>query len=233
MNKQTRIALVGDHNPAVIAHQGIQRSLEMAGADMPDLAWDWVHTTSIGNNAATRLAEYSGIWVVPASPYTSTDGAFAAIRHARETPVPFLGTCGGFQHAVLEYVHSVLLLPQAEHGESAPGSPFPLISPLTCSLVETKGGVKAVADTRFAGIYGAASRDEGYHCSFGLNPQYENLFGSGPLRIAARDETGEVRAMELEGHPFYIITLFQPERSALRSQVHPLILAFLHASAHP
>ena len=28
------------------------------------------------------------------------DGALLAIRHARENAVPFLGTCGGFQHAL-------------------------------------------------------------------------------------------------------------------------------------
>jgi CTP synthase (UTP-ammonia lyase) len=36
------------------------------------------------------------------------EGALLAIRHARESAIPFLGTCGGFQHAVLEYARNVL-----------------------------------------------------------------------------------------------------------------------------
>ena len=54
---------------------------------------------------------------------------------------------------------------------------------------------------------------------------------TGPLRATAHDETGEVRAIELEGHPFFVATLFQPERAALASQVPPLVKAFLQACA--
>lgn len=230
---EARIALVGDYDPGVVAHQGIQRSLVLATSRMPGLTWEWIHTAAIGADPASRLAGFTGVWVVPASPYANPEGAFAAIRYARERPLPFLGTCGGFQHAVLEYVHNVLHLEQAAHAEMSPASPFALIAPLSCALVEKNGGVKSIPGTRFASVYTAASGVEGYHCSFGLNPQYETLFGAGPLRISARDESGEVRAMELDGHLFYIITLFQPERAGLQDRLHPLIAAFLQAAAKP
>jgi CTP synthase (UTP-ammonia lyase) len=45
----------------------------------------------------------------------------------------------------------------------------------------------------------------------------------------ARDEAGEVRAVELTGHPFFLATLYQPERSALRGEGHPLVSAFVAA----
>jgi CTP synthase (UTP-ammonia lyase) len=51
--------------------------------------------------------------------------------------------------------------------------------------------------------------------------------------MAARDAAGEVRAVELDGHPFFVGTLFQPERSALRGQVHPLLTAFVAATSPP
>jgi len=35
--------------------------------------------------------------------------------------------------------------------------------------------------------------------------------------------------MELADHPFFVGTLFQPERSALRDQPSPLIEAFIRA----
>jgi CTP synthase (UTP-ammonia lyase) len=49
------------------------------------------------------------------------------------------------------------------------------------------------------------------------------------LRETARDATGDLRAVELEGHPFFVATLFQPERAALRGQQAPLVTAFLRA----
>jgi CTP synthase (UTP-ammonia lyase) len=54
---------------------------------------------------------------------------------------------------------------------------------------------------------------------------------SGPLKIAARDDDGSVRAVELDEHPFFIGTLFEPERAALREQIPPLVKAFVAAAS--
>ena len=51
-----------------------------------------VSTTLDGAGAAARLAGYDALWCSPGSPYRSTAGAQAGIRHARERGVPFLGT---------------------------------------------------------------------------------------------------------------------------------------------
>jgi CTP synthase (UTP-ammonia lyase) len=51
------------------------------------------------------------------------------------------------------------------------------------------------------------------------------------LRVSGRDAEGAVRAIELDGHPFFVATLFQPERSALAGRRHPLVKAFVTAAA--
>ena len=43
-----------------------------------------------------------------------------AIQWARINSIPFLGTCGGFQHAVIEYARNVLHWNEADHAESNP-----------------------------------------------------------------------------------------------------------------
>ena len=63
------------------------------------------------------------MWCVPGSPYHSAEGALAAIRFAREKRRVFLGTCGGFQHALIEFARNVLGVSQAEHAETAPTAP--------------------------------------------------------------------------------------------------------------
>ncbi len=224
------IAVVGDYNPAVVAHQGINRTLTLAAKTEPSLSWSWIHTNSLGHHPAERLTGFAGIWVVPASPYTNTDGAIGAVRFARENGVPFLGTCGAFQHAILEYARNVLHTHHAAHAELEPEATQAIIAPLRCSLIEKSGAVYPVADGPFASLFSPGA-DEGYHCSFGLNREHEGLFGAGPLAIAARDEDGEVRAMALDGHPFYLITLFQPERAGLTGRVHPVVDAFLQAAS--
>jgi CTP synthase (UTP-ammonia lyase) len=236
------VALVGDYDERVVAHQAIPMALEQArrsplqranGDDLAkqlpaiDISWEWIPTASIENRES--IAAYDGIWCVPGSPYRSMAGALTAIRYAREQSVPFLGTCGGFQHAVIEYARNVLGWANAEHGETAPKAERAVIAELRCALVEATESVRLFPGTRIAAAYGKAEVVEGYRCSYGLNPEYQELLVAGPLRAAADDATGAIRAVELTGHPFYVATLFQPERAALRGDVAPLVREFVRA----
>jgi CTP synthase (UTP-ammonia lyase) len=231
--KAVRIALVGDYDPAVPAHQAIPEALRLSGERL-GVRVDpvWTHTLALGPDAA-QVSDCAGVWCVPASPYADTDGALAAIRFARESGRPFLGTCGGFQHALLEYACNVLGRGEADHAETSPDAALPLIARLACSLVEQRGTVRFSEGSRLRAIYGADHAEEAYRCSYGLNPAYEALFHGSALQVAARDEAGEVRAVVLAGHRFFIATLFQPERAALRGSEHPLITAFVAAAASP
>src|SRR5260370_1170849 len=56
------------------------------------------------------------------------------------------------------------------------------------------------------------------------------LFDQGALHITGVDDNGEARVFELEGHPFFMATLFQPERMALKGVMPPLARAFLQAA---
>jgi CTP synthase (UTP-ammonia lyase) len=226
-----RIGLVGDHDPAVTAHRAIPLALTLAATALDvTVEATWVGTASL-DPEVTGLAHYHGIWCVPASPYQSMQGALNTIQMARVERIPFLGTCAGFQHAVIEYARSVLGLVEADHGETNPAGNTLVIAALNCALVETRGTVHLVAGSQLAGVYGAPSAEEGYHCNYGLAPQYAGLFDLPPLRIAARDrDDGGVRAIELADHPFFVATLYQPERAALNGTSHPLIKAFVSAA---
>jgi CTP synthase (UTP-ammonia lyase) len=233
MGKVVRIALVGDFDPAVIAHQAIPQALQVsAGRLGVEVTPTWLPTTTIGPSVAEQLSEYAAIWCVPGSPYASMNGALLAIQSARELRCPFLGTCGGFQHAILEYVRNVLRHAAADHTETSPDAAMPVISRLSCSLVEKTGAILLRDGSRLREIYGADRADEEYHCNFGLNPEYARLLADpSGLCVAANDQAGEVRAVELAGHPFFIATLFQPERSGLRGIEHPLVTAFVAAAS--
>lgn len=225
-----RVALIGDYNPTVIAHQAIPLALERAGREAGGtLTWTWIDTASIGSDVSAQLAGYAGIWCVPASPYMNAAGAIAAIRYAREHHRPFLGTCGGFQHAMLEYAEACWGLAHPANAEVDPTAADPVIVPLSCGLVEVTDVVRFVRGSRLRNIYGRDEAAEGYHCRYGLSRQYTSHLADGPLQISARDTAGEIRAVELDGHPFYFGTLYQPERSALAGRSHPLIAAFAAA----
>lgn len=227
----SRIALVGDYDPTITAHHAIPLALERAARTTGRaVTWDWLGTSELGDHAAVRLEEYAGIWLVPGGPYGSTQGALGAIRWARETRRPYLGTCAGFQHAILEYARNVWGIPDAAHAELDSGAPDPLIGRLSCGLVEVQGAIRPVAGTRLAAWYGSDEVVEGYHCNYGVSLSWAERLDAPPLTVAARDTNGEVRAIELQCHPFYVATLYQPERSALAGRDHPLIQAFVRAA---
>lgn len=225
-----RIGLVGDHDEAITAHRAIPWALSLASGVLGlTLRSTWLHTDMLID--ARAVDGYDALWCVPGSPYRSMDGALRAIRFAREEGIPFLGTCGGFQHAVIEYARHVLHWSDAEHEETTPGATRAVIHHLACELVEAQEALVPVPGSRLARAYDAKSFTEGYRCRFGLNPAFVADLVTGPLRASAHGPLGDVRAVELDGHPFFVGTLFQPERAALDGRVPPLVLALLRASA--
>lgn len=229
MNTRTvHLALIGDYDPQVTAHQAIPQALRLAGEALGlNVHFDWLATDTL--TASTSLQHYDGFWCVPASPYRDMDGALLAIRYAREQRRPFLGTCGGFQHAVLEFARNVMGWTQAEHGELAPDSPHALLTPLNCALVEATDRIRLMAFTRIAKAYGELDIHEGYRCRYGVNPEFEQALLQADLIASGHDATGDLRAVELLGHPFFVATLFQPERAALKGITPPLVKAWLEA----
>jgi CTP synthase (UTP-ammonia lyase) len=224
------IALIGDYKESVTAHRAIPPALSLAAQEAQlEVTFDWLHTATLRPDIGDQLSSYSGIWCVPASPYVNTAGALAAIRFARTAPRPFLGTCGGFQHALLEYAMAEWGIIDAAHAELDPAARDPLIAPLACSLVEVSESLTLGQGTRLTRAYGRESIVEGFHCRYGLNPRYAQRLEQGPLRVAARDAAGSVRAVELATHPFFVATLFQPERAALKGIAPPIVAAFLNA----
>jgi CTP synthase (UTP-ammonia lyase) len=233
MNATIRIALIGDYNPEVTAHVAIPRALKLtANGSARAFEPTWMATPLFTTKSEELLSPFDAIWCVPNSPYASMAGALCAIRFARESGRPFLGTCGGFQHAVIEYARNALGFHEADHAESNPAATLPLISRLACSLARGKGAIRLMPNSQLASIYGRTEIAENYHCNFGLNPRFESMLNDGKLSISGRDENGEVRAVELAGHPFFIATLFQPEQSAFAGVEHPLISSFVRAAAH-
>lgn len=222
------LALIGDYNPDVIAHQAIPVALQQA-ADALGLTvhLQWLETDTL--SATSELQGFDGFWCVPASPYRDTDGALRAIRFAREQRRPFLGTCGGFQHAVLEYARNVLGWADAEHGELVPNAQRAVIAPLSCALVEASDTVRLAAYTRIADAYGTLDIHEGYRCRYGINPDFASALLEGALIPSGHDSAGDLRAVELLDHPFFVATLFQPERAALQGVTPPLAIALLKA----
>ena len=84
---RARVGIVGDFQRENPTHRFTNDALGHLGLDC-----EWVPTEALERDTEERLAPYDGVWIAPASPYRSMDGALAAISHARERGVPLVGT---------------------------------------------------------------------------------------------------------------------------------------------
>jgi len=222
------IGLIGDYDASVAAHRAIPLALQLAADELETaVKFEWVATPEI--TSERRVAQFDALWCVPASPYLNMEGALLAIRFVREHDRPFLGTCGGFQHAVIEYARNVLGWADAEHAETAPEAERAVISLLECGLVEATDFIQLEPGTRVHAAYGRDEIVEGYQCRYGLNRRFVDEITSADMQITGKSPSGEVRALELTEHPFFVATLFQPERVALIGLVPPLARDFVSA----
>ena len=190
----------------------------------PDVRW--LPTEQLEGDGVQSLVGAAGVWCAPGGPFQSLDGALNGIRWARERGVPFLGTCAGFQHAVIEFARSVLGHETAAHAEYGDAGEL-FIDELLCSLVGETMQVEIV-DAELIDMYGTANPTEKYYCRFGVSPRWQPALHDAGLRIAgvdARDR--DVRVMRLEGHPFYVLTLFVPQTSSTPERPHPLVNGFV------
>lgn len=230
--REVRIALVGDYNEQVPGHVAIPDALGRAAeATQVSVSPAWISTTTI-NNAARDLALFDAVWLVPASPYAKMAGALAAVKFARENRLPFLGTCGGFQHALIEIARTLCQTDNADHAESNPTADARdlVITPLACSLVNTTGEITFTPGSLLARSFGTERTLEEYRCRYGLAPGWRQRLEAAGLAFTGFDALGEVRACELPNHPFFVGALFQPERSAFHDVTHPLVTAFVRAA---
>lgn len=225
MSSVPHLALVGDFSAEVTAHRAIPIALAGTGQAA---TWEWLPTDAV---ASTDLHRYDGFWLTPGSPYRSLAGALAVVRFARTGRIPFLGTCGGFQHALLEFARNVAGLEAAGHAELDPDAALPVIAPLACALVQQSGLIRLKPGSRLARAYGREETVEGYQCRYGFNPKFTGPLEADGLEFTGLDDRGEIRACELRGHPFFVGTLFQPERRALNDEPVPVAAAFVAACA--
>jgi CTP synthase (UTP-ammonia lyase) len=238
-----RIAIIGDFNPEYVSHATNAPALEHAGAslDIPvEVAWVGTDTISPERPGAS-LSGFDGFWIAAGSPYKSRPGALAAIRFAREGKRPLLGTCAGFQYGLLEFAHNVLGRTDLEHGEDAPNAAKLLISAVACPVPGQADGAPKLSgiaqhvhireESLAREILGTDRIDEEYFCNFELNPDYDELFEENGLEFTGFGDRGDSRIFEIPDHPFYLATLFQPQRKSRPGKPHPFAVALVEAAS--
>jgi CTP synthase (UTP-ammonia lyase) len=153
----------------------------------------------------------------------------SAIKYARENDIPLLGTCGGFQHVILEIAQNILGFKDAEHAEYDPYGSKLFVSELACFLAGREMQLSLVKGSRVANFYGGTKVIERYYCNFGVNPYYVEELKKAPIEITGSDAEGEIRVVEIPANKFFVATLFVPQARSAVEKPHPLVDGFIKA----
>jgi CTP synthase (UTP-ammonia lyase) len=162
------------------------------------------------------------------------------IEFARRRDFPYLGTCGGFQYALIEFTRNVLNLPDADTAENNSESRNIVITPVACPLPGRPAGVpkmwggdavRPVAGTLLDKLCESRELGGEYFCNFETNSEFVPRSEAAGLRVAARGPQDEMRAFDLPGKRFFLATLFQPQLSSSSEQPHKIVEGFLSACA--
>jgi CTP synthase (UTP-ammonia lyase) len=89
--------------------------------------------------------------------------------------------------------------------------------------------VRLQPGTRAAALYDAREALEDYYCNYGVNPDYVVRLQAGGLCVSGIGEEGEIRIVELPGHPFFLATLFLPQARSTGTHPHPLLQGYAAA----
>src|ERR1700685_4290286 len=131
-----RIGILGDFNPEFRSHHATNDAIQHAARKLKiEVESAWLATPSLVQPGADAILDsYDGLWGSPGSPYKSFDGMLKGIEFARVHNRPYLGTCGGFQYAMIECARNVLGIRDATTAEEDPKAKNIVIYPVACAV---------------------------------------------------------------------------------------------------
>ncbi|WP_205735941.1 CTP synthase [Acidiferrobacter sp. SPIII_3] len=245
------IAIVGKYVHLTESYKSLSEALIHAGIHTRlQVRIHYVDSEVLEREGVDCLATYDAILVPGGFGGRGTEGKIAAVRHARENAVPYLGICLGMQIAVIEFARAKVGLAGAHSTEFDPKTPHPVIALITEWMgsqgqreVRTEGAdlggsmrlggqrCELAPGSRAAGIYGAANVVERHRHRYEVNNTYRERLAEKGLRISGTSpDQALVEIVELPDHPWFIGVQFHPEFTSNPRDGHPLFRSFIEAA---
>ena len=236
------IALVGKYVSLHDAYLSVVEALTHGGIENDvKVHIRWVDSETVTqDNVAQVLEGVQGILVPGGFGNRGIEGKIAAIRHARENHIPFLGICLGMQLAVVEFARHVCGMTDAHSSELNPATTHPVIDlmPDQVGVTDLGGTMRLgsypchlVEGTRAADIYGAQDIHERHRHRYEVNNAFREELEKAGLVLSGLSPDGRlVEVVELPGHPWFVAGQFHPELKSRPNRAHPLFRGFVGAA---
>ncbi|WP_068638076.1 CTP synthase [Thauera butanivorans] len=252
--KQTvNIGFVGKYVDLTESYKSLIEALNHAGMHTESkVRIHYIDSEDIERDGCGVLGAMDAILVPGGFGKRGTEGKIAAIRHARENKVPYLGICLGMQLAVVEFARDVAGMEGAHSTEFAPDTRFPVIGLITewkdrSGRIEKRSEASDLGGTMRLGgqlcqlkegtlareIYGAAEIMERHRHRYEVNNTLLARLEDKGLVVAGRapaTDLCEMVELPTDVHPWFVGCQFHPEFTSNPRKGHPLFTAYVKAA---
>ncbi|PJF17047.1 CTP synthase, partial [Paramicrosporidium saccamoebae] len=252
----TSIAVVGKYTFLQDSYLSIVKSLNHAAmACSLKVEINWIEASDLEENETTPekykeawalLKSSQGIIIPGGYGERGSEGKISACKYARESRVPLLGLCFGFQLSVIEHARNVLGMKDANSEELDPTTPDPVIIFMPEVDKSQMGGTMRLGSrltnfvvkecksktlySEFAGKPMESVLERHRH-RYEVNPKLIADLEKNGLCFVGKDETlTRMEILERQDHPFYVGTQFHPEFLSRPLHPCPLFVGLLRAS---
>jgi len=243
LSRQVTIGITGKYTMVRDAYASIIKAFEHAGVQLGcRVQLKWIETSEVTpEDVGAHLADLHGIVVPGAFGTRGAEGKIACLKYARETGVPTLGICYGFQMAVVEFARNVCGMDDAHSTEINNECRFPVISllPEQRKITDLGGTMRlggqdilVTPGTLAARMFGNSVRMRFRH-RYEVDPRYIGQLEAGGLVFSGRTPKGDImQILELpdEVHPYYVGTQAHPELTSRPLCPHPMFVGLVHAA---
>lgn len=242
-----RIAVVGKYTSNGDAYKSINEALVHAGIPHDcrvDVKWIESDVFEVeGTNPEEILGDVDGVVIAPGFGMRGIEGKIRALKHVRESGLPFLGICLGLQMAVIEFARNVCGLESAgseEFEADGDSSPYRVIHFIPDQTgVTHKGGTMRLGSypchissgTLAYRLYGGTPIHERHRHRYEVNNDFrELLIKHGLIVSGVSPDYRLVEMIELPDHPFFIATQAHPEFKSRPNRPAPLFSGLVEAA---
>jgi CTP synthase len=246
------VGITGKYAELRDAYASIDKALEHCSAYFQcRIDQHWIETTDIDDRSVAGTLQGLDAVIVPGGfGSRGVEGKIACVRHCRETQLPYLGICLGFQVAVIEFARNVLGLVNAQSTEFDPASEAAVISELPeQKKIEGLGGtmrlgaqqVEIKPGTLAHLLYSQQTAiTERFRHRYEVEPAYIDALEAGGLVFSGRHPSQPIMQVleipnrsddaEMPTHPYFIAAQFHPELTSRPLRPQPMFMGLIAAA---
>ena len=249
--REVTVAMVGKYMELLDAYKSLIEAMKHAGLKTrTKVNLRYIDSEEIERQGVDVLDGVDAILVPGGFGNRGVEGKIAAIRHARENNIPYLGICLGMQLAVVEFVRNVVGIENADSTEFDANCENPVIGLITewmdsdgqveqRSETSDLGGTmrlgaqqcRLVEGTRSFQAYGKDVINERHRHRYEVNDHYVDRIEAAGMKISGRSvDQALVEMVEIQDHPWFVACQFHPEFTSTPRDGHGLFTAFVEAA---